>query len=236
MRLLDAEPEHACRVAHRALAAVGDLLAHHRRVVAPVALVHVLDDSLALPVGEIDVDVRRLGALLAQEALEQEVETDRIDRRDAEAVADGGVGGRAAPLTENPLTPREADDVPDDEEVACEPQLGDERELVLDLFLVLRRTRRGARCSPSLARALLDEPREILVRAHAGGEWERRERRVELVEPEGAPFGDGERRAYAVEVPAPPPRDLRRALEVPLGVRAQTRAHHIKSFIVPQAR
>src|SRR5207244_1223182 len=135
---------------------------------------------------------RRFGALLAQEALEQEVEPDRIDRGDAETVADGGVRGRAAPLAEDPLAPREAHDVPHDEEVAREPELRDERELVLDLLLVLRRARRGVGRPPSLARALLDEPRQILVRAHAGGERERGKRRVELVEPEGALLGDGE--------------------------------------------
>src|SRR6185436_8759305 len=118
VRLLDAEAEHARGVAHGALAAVGDLLADHRRVVAAVALVHVLDHALALAVREVDVDVRRFGALLAEEALEQEVEPDRIDGGDAEAVAHGGVGCGAASLAEDPLAPREAHDVPDDEEVA----------------------------------------------------------------------------------------------------------------------
>src|SRR5436190_6157187 len=102
-------------------------------MVAAIALVHVLDHALALAVGEVDVDVRRFGALLAEKALEQEVEPDRIDRGDAEAVADGGVGGRSASLTEDPFTPREAHDVPDDQEVSREPELRDERQLVSDL-------------------------------------------------------------------------------------------------------
>ena len=66
------EAEHARRVAHRAAPAPGDLLAHHRRVLAPVPLVDVLQHALALAVREVDVDVRRLLPLLAQEALEQQ--------------------------------------------------------------------------------------------------------------------------------------------------------------------
>ena len=59
--------------------------------------------TLLAPVAarQIEVDVRPLAALLRQEALEQQVHLDRIDRRDAEAVADGAVGGRPAPLHED---------------------------------------------------------------------------------------------------------------------------------------
>jgi hypothetical protein len=58
---------------------------------------------------------------------------DRIDRRDAQAVADGAVGRRPAPLHEDVLLPAEVDDVPDDEEVAGEVELLDEIELARDL-------------------------------------------------------------------------------------------------------
>ena len=58
---------------------------------------------------------------------------DRIDRRDAQAVAHGAVGRRPAPLHEDVLLPAEIDDVPDDEEVAGEIELLDEIELARDL-------------------------------------------------------------------------------------------------------
>ena len=60
---------------------------------------------------------------------------DRIDGGDRQRVADGAVGGRAAPLGEDPLAPAELHDVPDDQEVAGEVELLDQVELLLDLRL-----------------------------------------------------------------------------------------------------
>jgi hypothetical protein len=51
-----------------------------------------LDHLLAPLVLEVDVDVRRLIALGRDEALEQKIETRRIDLGDPEAVADRGIG------------------------------------------------------------------------------------------------------------------------------------------------
>ena len=70
-----------------------------------IALVDILDDFLAPLMLEIDVDIGRLLALLADEALEQKIDLHRIDGGDAEHIADGGIGRRAAPLAENVLAP-----------------------------------------------------------------------------------------------------------------------------------
>ena len=70
--------------------------------VAAVALIDVLDHLLAPLVLEVDVDVGRLVALARDEALEQQVDLDRIDRGDAEAIADRRIGGRAAALARMP--------------------------------------------------------------------------------------------------------------------------------------
>jgi hypothetical protein len=75
---------------------------------AAVFLVDVLDDFFAALVFEIDVDVGRLVAMAAQEALEQQVAFFGGDRGDAEAIADDGIGRRAAPLAENFLRARES--------------------------------------------------------------------------------------------------------------------------------
>ena len=99
----------------------------------------MLDDPLApIAARQIEIDVGPLAALLGEEALEQQIHPDRIDGGDAEAVADGAVGRRAAALHEDVVLPAEVDDVPDDQEVAGEIELLDEIELARDL-----RARRG---------------------------------------------------------------------------------------------
>ena len=107
-----------------------------------VALVDVLDDALA-PVAarQVEVDVGPLAALLGEEALEEQLHAHGVDGGDAEAVADRAVGGGAAALHQDALAPAEVHDVPDDQEVAGELELADERQLALDLppgLLVVR--------------------------------------------------------------------------------------------------
>src|SRR5690606_16721176 len=102
------EPERLADVADRALRAVADDGRGDAGVLAAVLGVDVLDDLLAPLVLEVDVDVRRLGALGGDEALEQEMESYRVDLGDAEAVADRRVRGRAAPLAEDAALPGEA--------------------------------------------------------------------------------------------------------------------------------
>ena len=125
--------------------AVGDDVRRHGRAVRAVALVDVLDDPLALVArGEVEVDVRPLAALLGEEALEEELHLHRIDGGDRQRVADGAVGGRAAPLGEDPLAQAEVDDVPDDQEVAGEVELLDQVQLLLDLRLGLAPSAAGS--------------------------------------------------------------------------------------------
>ncbi len=79
-------------------------------VVAAVGLVDPLHHDLAPLVLEVHVDVRRLAPLFGDEALKQQVVALGIDGGDAQDVADGGIGGRAAALTEDVLAAGEADD------------------------------------------------------------------------------------------------------------------------------
>ncbi len=69
--LREVEPERLADVAHRALRPVGDERGGDRRAVAAVFPVHVLHHLFAALVLEVDVDVGRLVALAADEALEQ---------------------------------------------------------------------------------------------------------------------------------------------------------------------
>ena len=128
------EAERLAHFARRAAAAIGDDVGGHRRAEPAVFLVDVLDHLLAaIAARQIEIDVGPLAALFRQEALEQQIHPDRIDRGDPEAVADGAVGRRAAPLHEDVVLPAEIDDVPDDQEVAGELELLDEIELARDL-------------------------------------------------------------------------------------------------------
>ena len=115
-----------------AAAAIGDDDGGEAGAVAAVFLVDVLDHLLAAFVLEIDVDVGRLAALFGDEAVEQEFVAGGIDFGDAETVADGGIGRRAAALAEDAPAAGESHDVGDGEEVRRVFQLPDDRELVVE--------------------------------------------------------------------------------------------------------
>ena len=154
--------------ARGAAAAIGDDVRRHRRPELPVFVVDVLDHALAaIAARQIEIDVGPLAALLREEALEQQIHPDRIHRGDAEAVADGAVGRRAAPLHQDPLLPAEVHDVPDDEEVAGEIELLDEIQLALDLARVARLDRPVALARARL-RDLAQERRHRLPSAARG--------------------------------------------------------------------
>ena len=128
------EIERLADLARRALAAIGDDVGGHRRAVLAVFLVDVLNHALAaIAARQIEIDVGPLAALFRQEPLEQQLHADRIDRGDAEAVAHGAIGRRAAALHEDVLLPAEIDDVPDDQEVAGELEPLDQIELARHL-------------------------------------------------------------------------------------------------------
>ena len=81
---------------------------------------------------EIDVDVGRLVALVGQEALEQDFDFLGIHRGDAEAIADGRVGGRAAALAEDAHLAGLRDDLVHGQEVGRDLLAADQLELVPD--------------------------------------------------------------------------------------------------------
>ncbi len=96
-----------------------------------IAAVDILHHLLAPRMLEIDVDVGRLQPLLGDEALEQEIDLGRIDRGDAEHVADGGIRRRSPALAEDVLAARVMHDVVDGQEVMRVFELGDQRELLV---------------------------------------------------------------------------------------------------------
>ena len=111
------QAERLADVADGAAAAIGDHGGGERGAGAALGPVDPLDDLLAPLVLEIDVDVGRLVALVGQEALEQDLVLVGIDLGDAEAVADGGVGGRSATLAKDAHLARLLDDLVHRQEV-----------------------------------------------------------------------------------------------------------------------
>ena len=100
---------------------------------APVLLAHVLDHLAAALEAEVDVDVGHRDALGIQEALEQQVELERIDVVMPERIRDDRPRGRAATRSDGDVVlARRADEVPDDQEVAGVAGLGDYAELVVE--------------------------------------------------------------------------------------------------------
>ena len=120
------KPERLADLADRAAGSIAADDRGQRRMLVTVGLVDPLDHFLAPLMLEIDVDVGRLVATLGEEALEQQAVLDRIDRGDAEHVADHRIGGRAAALAEDLLAARKFDDRIDGQEIrrvaaSCRP-------------------------------------------------------------------------------------------------------------------
>ena len=128
------DAERLPHFARRARAAIGDDVGRHRGAEPAVFLVNVLNHPLAaIAARQIEVDVGPLAAFLQKETLEQQIHADGIDGGDAQAVADGAVGRRAAALHEDVVVPAEIHDVPDDQEIAGEIETLDEIELARNL-------------------------------------------------------------------------------------------------------
>jgi hypothetical protein len=93
----------------------------------------VLDDLFPAFMLEVHIDVWRLIPLMADKAFEQQVDPGWIQLRDTQGETDCRVGGRAAPLAEDPLLTCEANDVVHRQEVALIGLVGDQLQLFLDL-------------------------------------------------------------------------------------------------------
>ena len=158
------KPERLADIAHGAARAIARHGGGERRAVAAIGVIDPLDHLRALIVLEVDVDVGRLAALLADEALEQQVRRLRIDGGDAEHVAHGGIGGRSPALAQDVPRSGEADDGVDGEEVGRVAERLDQAELVPQQPRRLRRHAAGK----AHGGALPGQPFEVLLRGDAG--------------------------------------------------------------------
>ena len=149
------KPERLADIAQRTARAIADDGGRQRGAFAAVLAVDVLNDLLAPLVLEIDVDIRRLVALLGDEALEQHGHARGVDFGDLQAIADHGIRGRAAALAEDALRAGKLDDIVHGEEKGLELELGDQAQLVLETLAHGGRARLAASAwrSPAQVRA-----------------------------------------------------------------------------------
>ncbi len=133
------EAERLADLADGAAAAIADHGGGEAGALAAILSIDVLDHLLAPLMLEIDVDVGRLAPLGRDEALEQQVDAIGIDLGDAEAIADGGIGRRAAPLAQDALGAGEADDVVHGEEERRVAELADQPQFLVQRMADLGR-------------------------------------------------------------------------------------------------
>src|SRR3569623_3303577 len=159
-----------------------------------VLLLDVLDQLAAAVHAEVDVEVRHRHALGIQEPLEQQLELDRIDIGDAHRPRDRAAGARAAPRADrDAVILRPVDEVPDDEEVAREPQLLDHAVLARAALAILIRVELlaalGHLAEPALE-ALFDDLAHVRVERLAVGDLVLRQVRLIELELDVALRGD----------------------------------------------
>ena len=152
----------------------------HGHLVGAEALVDVLDDLVAAPRAEVDVDVGHLAPRGVEEALEEQVVRDGIGVGDVQHVADDRVAGRAAARVEDAALARELDDVAHGQEVLGEAELLDDAQLAVEALEHLGGDRPVALFGA--AEAVLAEQRVggLAARQRIGGEVERAETEVEV--------------------------------------------------------
>ena len=160
---LGRQSQGLAHVARRRARPVGNRFGRNARPIAAVLAIKILNYFLAPLMFEVDVDVRRFAALAAHEPLEEHVHPLGVDGGNAEAVADGRVGGRAASLAEDAPPPGESNQVPNREKIRLVMQFRDQLQLVLQQPADLFRHAAG----PAPPRANPSEPSEVLDRRHA---------------------------------------------------------------------
>ena len=127
--------QHLADIARGGAAAIGNHIGGHGGAQLAIALIDILNGLFALvAAGQIEIDIRPFAALLRKKALEQQIHRHRIHRGDSQRIAHRAVGRRAAALHQNALLAAELHDVPDDQEIARQLELFNQRQLALNLL------------------------------------------------------------------------------------------------------
>ena len=180
---------------------------------------------------EIHVDVWRLAPLLGDEALEQQVVAFGVDGGDAQDVADRRIGGRAAPLAQDVLASREADDGVHGQEVGGVFEGLDQSQLVAQDRRDLVRHALGV----APLSALPGQDLEGGLGRHARRRDLVRILVFQLLEGEAAAVGDLQGPGQGLGVFGEEAVHLLRRLEVPVGVAFAAEAQFIDGAAITHA-
>ena len=126
------QPHHAGHVLQAGLARHRSECGDHGHLVVAVLLAHVVDDFHAAGVVEVDVEVGHGNTVRVQEALEQQVEFQRVEVGDPDGVAHDGPRARPTPRPHaDALVLGPVDVVGHDQQVIGKAHVVDHRKLVL---------------------------------------------------------------------------------------------------------
>ena len=149
-------------------------------VLVTVLIVDVLEDLPPPVVRDIQVDVRHLGPLGIEEALEEEVVGQGIHLGDRQGVGDQRPSRRTpAGIGRDLLAVGKVHDIPDDQEVVIKAHLMDHLELMVKAGLVILFRKAGGH-RPLGQAPFTEGPQEGLGTLLAGGGKVRQDRRLEL--------------------------------------------------------
>ena len=120
--------------ARGAAASISDHIRGHGGAATAIAPINFLNGLFAaVAAGQIQIDIRPALAALAEEALKEQIAAHRIHGCDAQAVADGAVGGAAAALDHDFIVAAEIDDVPYDQKIPGKTELLNHSQFVIEL-------------------------------------------------------------------------------------------------------
>ena len=193
--------------------------------------IDMLDDLFAPLVLEIDIDVGRLLAFLDMKRSNKRLARVRAYGRNAEAITNQRIGGRAAALAKNAFRRGKLYNVVDRQKISGAIQLFDNREFLGQGVLDVRRNPAGyRRLGPSFVKATSASCGRCIAMAEFAGII-----RLELIQREPATLQEARRLADGLGCSAKKPRHLFGGFQMPLGIGRQKRARLLQCPMLPNA-
>ncbi len=101
-----------------------------------VTAIDLLDDTFApVAAGKIEIDIGPAFAALIEKPFENQIVTHGIDRRDAETITNGTVGGAAAALHHDVVLAAEINNVPDNQKISGKTEFLNQVQFFFELTL-----------------------------------------------------------------------------------------------------